>query len=606
MLFYWQKSGYASYCIEMKYQVKKNLGAIVSHAGVTFRVWAPFAKNVQLAERFYDETGHQMENEGDGYWSLHLPDAAAGFNYQYLIDTGEYVLRRNDPRARTLTASEGGMSVVTANDFDWGDDLFMPISHNKLVIYELHVGTFDRKDASTPGTFYDVVERLDYLEELGINMIELMPVTSMTTSNGWGYNASHAYAIEPAYGGRHGLMTLVKEAHARGIGVMLDVVYNHYITTDLWQFDGWHEGDNGGIYFYNDERGFTPWGARPDYGRPEVRQYLLDNVAMWLSEYRLDGLRLDSTIYMRNTEGRNDDPEHDIPEAWSLLGAMTELAHKINPGALMVAEDCSVNEYLTKPVREGGCGFNAQWGLNFPHGIRAMSGLSVPFPVDFYSELLSKYNNDAFQKIIFTDSHDTAANGQKRLNEEITPGNAESVEARQRTLLTSAITLTSPGIPLLLQGQEFMQEGDFSDWKELEWAKTEQFEGIVRAHTDLLRLRMNQDGKTLGLTAQNVSIFHRDDVNTVLGYHRWDSGLPGDNTAIIVNFSFRTFEGYAVTLPHPGTWHTRFNSSWKGYSPDFVEMPSTVHTTDDEGNVLVSLAPYGVLILSQEPAEEER
>lgn len=590
---------------QMKYQVKKNLGAIVSHDGVTFRVWAPFAKNVQLAEHFYDETGHQMESEGDGYWSLFFKDASVGFNYQYLIDTGNEVLRRNDPRARTLTASEGGMSVVTAHDFEWGDDLFMPLPHNEQVIYELHVGTFNRKDAATPGTFYDVVDKLDYLDSLGVTMIELMPVTAMTASNGWGYNASHAFAIEPAYGGRHGLMTLVREAHARGIGVMLDVVYNHYITTDLWQFDGWHEGENGGIYFYNDDRGFTPWGARPDYGRPEVRQFLLDNVAMWMSEYRLDGLRLDSTIYMRNTEGRNDDPAHDIPEAWSLLGAMTELAHKINPGGLIVAEDCSVNEYVTKPVREGGCGFDAQWGLNFPHGIRSMSGLNVPFPVSFYDELQSKYNNDAFEKIIFTDSHDTAANGQKRLNEAITPGNAESLEARQRTLLTSAITLTSPGIPMLLQGQEFMQEGDFSDWKELEWAKTEQFAGIVQAHRDLIRLRMNADGRTRGLMAQNVSIFHKNDTSTVLGYHRWESGLPGDNTVVIANFSFRTFDEYVVTLPQSGTWQTRFNSSWRGYGQDFVELPSGEIQTNDKGDATIALAPYGVLILSEEPVAPE-
>lgn len=585
----------------MKYQVKKNLGAVISRDGVSFRVWAPFAKNVQLAEHFYDNSGYQMENEGDGYWSVFLKDAAVGFTYQYLIDTGEYVIRRNDPRARTLTASEGGMSVVTANDFDWGDDVFMPIPHNKQVIYELHVGTFNRKDAATPGTFYDVIEKLDYLKRLGITMIELMPVTSMATSNGWGYNASHAFAVESSYGGRHGLMTLVKEAHALGIGVMLDVVYNHYIATDLWQFDGWHEGNNGGIYFYNDSRGFTPWGSRPDYGRPEVRQFLLDNVAMWIHEYRLDGLRLDSTIYMRNTEGRNNDPEHDIPEAWTLLGAMSELAHKINPGALMVAEDCSVNDYLTKPVRDGGCGFDAQWGLNFPHSIRAMSGLPVPFPVSFYDELLSTYNTDAFEKIIFSDSHDTAANGQNRLNEAITPGNAESVEARQRTLLASAITLTAPGIPLLLQGQEFMQEGDFSDWRELEWAKTEQFSGIVQAHEDLIQLRLNTAGKTLGLTAQHVAIFHRDDTNTVLGYHRWDSGLPGDNTVILVNFSYRTFSEYVVTLPQVGVWHTRFNSSWKGYSKDFVEMPSAEVTTNDAGQATVTFAPYSVLILSQEP-----
>ncbi len=116
-------------------------------------------------------------------------------------------------------------------------------------------------------------------------------------------------------GGRHGLMSFVKACHERGIAVLLDVVYNHfYGDSDLWQFDGWSENSRGGIYFYNDERGDTPWGGRPDYGRPEVRQFILDNITMWLTEYHLDGLRVDSTIYMRNTEGHDTDPEHDIPE----------------------------------------------------------------------------------------------------------------------------------------------------------------------------------------------------------------------------------------------------------------------------------------------------
>ncbi len=129
----------------------------------------------------------------------------------------------------------------------------------KAVIYELHVGTFNKPDASTTGTFATVVEKLDYLKELGINTIELMPVTSMAMSHGWGYAPNHIFSIEAAYGGRHGLLELVKASHEKGISVILDVVYNHfYLETDLWQYDGWSENNRGGIYFFNDERGDTP------------------------------------------------------------------------------------------------------------------------------------------------------------------------------------------------------------------------------------------------------------------------------------------------------------------------------------------------------------
>lgn len=580
--------------------MKKGLGATLHRNGVEFCVWAPFAKKVSVVENFYDNAGYEMQSDGNGYWSTFVEGAEAGLNYQYLIESDNGIFRRNDPRARVLTAAEGGMSVVAANDFDWGDDLFVPVPKEEQIFYELHIGTFNRPDASTVGTFESAIERLDYLASLGVNMIELMPVTTMATDHGWGYSTSHIFSVEPSYGGRHGFMEFVKEAHLRGLGVILDIVYNHFSQTDLWQFDGWSENGRGGIYFYNDDRGDTPWGARPDYGRPEVRQFFLDNVVMWLSEYRLDGLRLDATIYMRNTLGNNDDPAHDIGDAWKLLGNMTTLAHRVNPGAIMTAEDCSVNEYITKPVKQGGCGFDAQWGLNFPHGLREISGLGVPFPVDFAHELTYDYNGDCFQKIIFSDSHDTAANGGVRFNEAVTPGNGESAKARQHILLTSTATLTAPGIPMLMQGQEFMEDGDFSDWKALEWSKTDQFKGIVAAHQDLINLRLNQFGNTAGLMGRNTNIFHVNYDNNVYAYHRWDKGGRGDDVYVILNFSGSDFPEYKLQVPVPGQWVVRFNSSWKGYSSGSAESFVLIAETDNDNTITVPLIAHSALILSQD------
>src|SRR5690606_35900168 len=152
------------------------------------------------------------------------------------------------------------------------------------------------------------------------------------------------------------------------------VVYNHFgpDSIDVWRFDGWGENDKGGIYFYNDWRSSTPWGeTRPDYGRPEVQDYILDNVSMWLADCRLDGLRLDSTIYMRNVAGHNDDPDNDLPEAWTLLQRINDRVRKINPRALTVAEDVGANHYITEAEGLGGAGFGAQWELSFPAALRA-------------------------------------------------------------------------------------------------------------------------------------------------------------------------------------------------------------------------------------------
>ena len=587
----------------MQHQLKKNLGVTRHGEDTEFRVWAPFAKQVNLAGTVCEGKELAMESESDGYWSLRLKNVEPGQNYVYMITTGDdRVLTRNDPRAQQLTTSDSGASVIIDPDFDWEGDAFTPAPPEEQIIYELHVGTFNRPDAATIGTFDDALEKLDYLKELGVNVIELMPVTSMAHSYGWGYAPNHLYSVENAYGGRHGLLTFVRECHKQGIAVILDVVYNHFSgETDLWQFDGWSENGRGGIYFYNDVRGDTPWGGRPDYGRPEVRQFMLDNAAMWLTDYHLDGLRVDSTIYMRNTEGHDNDPAHDISHAWYLLQDIVELAHKIKPSAIMIAEDCANSAYLTKPRSEQGCAFDAQWELGFPHALRDGLGLRGGRTLaGVRYELERSYNGNAFEKVVFSDSHDTAANGSVRLNEAASKGDAADKNAREKALLANAVMLTAPGIPMLLQGTEFMQEGSFNDWQELEWDKADKFSGIVLAHRHLIDLHSNRGGVTAGLLGQSTAVFHQDDNNGVLGYHRWNQGGAGDDVLVIVNFGDQAHDIYQVQLPLPGTWHVRFNSTWRGYSPDFHEVKIDSITTDDTGLATLTLAPYNVYILSQD------
>ncbi len=588
----------------MSHQLKKNLGVSLHDSKAEFRVWAPFAKSVALVGTFTPNGPIPLESEHDGYWSITIDGIEPGQTYKYQIESADgRIIQKNDPRARAITSSDKGFSVIVDNEFEWGDVAFTPPLKNQQIIYELHVGTFNRPDPATTGTFETAIEKLDYLKDLGINMIELMPVTSMAYSNGWGYAPNYIYSVESMFGGRYGLMSFVKACHDRGIGVILDVVYNHFFgDTDLWQFDGWSENNRGGIYFYNDARGDTPWGGRPDYGRPEVRQFFLDNVTMWLSEYRLDGLRIDSTIYMRNTEGRDNDPAHDIPDAWYLLQDIVELAHKVNPHAIMIAEDFACTPYITKARQESGCGFDAQWELGYPHALRDALGLNPSHGHNLDGvqyELEHGYNGDTFEKIIFSDSHDTAANGSVRLSEAAAPERPASLSARQMTLLADAVTLTGPGIPMLLQGAEFMQEGAFNDWQALEWEHVEKHHGIITAHQHLIGLRRNMYANTAGLSGQSTALIHRDDTNSVVAYHRWDKGGAGDDVIVIVNFGRHMFDEYVLRLPRPGEWVVRFNSSWKGYSADFHEKSWDRATTDDSQRAHISLAPYSVYILSQ-------
>ena len=589
----------------MSHQIKKNLGVTLSRGKAEFRVWAPFAEKVAIGGTFTPDGALDMESEHDGYWSITVKDVEPGQQYKYYITAKDgRVLEKNDPRARAITSSDNAFSVIDDNEFDWGDTTFTPLPKNQQIIYELHIGTFNRPDASTPGTFDTAIEKLDYLAQLGVTTIELMPITSMAYSNGWGYAPNYIFSVESMLGGRYGLMSFVKACHDRGIGVILDVVYNHfYGESDLWQFDGWSENNRGGIYFYNDERGDTPWGGRPDYGRPEVRQFILDNITMWLNEYHLDGLRVDSTIYMRNTEGHDNDPEHDIPDAWLLLQDIVEVAHKINPQALIIAEDCANSPFITRDREQTGCGFDAQWELGFPHVLRDGLGLnpnSTPTLSGVRYELERNYNGDAFEKVIFSDSHDTAANGSVRLNDAVTPENPTSLAAKQKTLLAACMMFTAPGIPMMLQGAEFLQDGAFNDWQALEWNHVTAHAGFTLAHQHLTALRKNIYGNSAGLQGQYTSVFHQDDNNHVIGFLRAESAESNDTTIVIANFSSATFHNYQLHLPQAGAWSVRFNSTWKGYSPDFPEVTLHEITTDTTGMATIQVAPYSVYIASRQ------
>lgn len=244
-----------------------------------------------------------------------------------------------------------------------------------------------------------------------------MPVAEFPGDFSWGYNPAHPFAVEESYGGVTGLKDLVKSAHQAGIAVVLDVVYNHFGPSDidLWQFDGWSDNAGGGIYFYNDWRAETPWGAtRPDYGRPEVRQYLRDNALMWLEEFRMDGLRLDGTMFMRNANGMDGDPGSDIPEVWNFFQELNREINEQYPRKLIIAEDLMDNAAITQPVDEGGAGFASQWWGDFVHPVRAViiQPEDQQRNMDKLAQVVGFPAEKAFERVIYTESHDEVAIGQ--------------------------------------------------------------------------------------------------------------------------------------------------------------------------------------------------
>ncbi len=592
---------------------RQGMGTILFPGGVAFRVWAPFASEVFAAGEFngWSSTANPFANEGNGYWSVEIPGAKIGQQYKFVIRDGggSFIWRKNPYASEVINSARN--AVIHNPDFDWaGDDFTMP-PRNELAVYEMHVGTFNDEPGGGPGTFENIMPKLNYLRDLGFNAVEIMPVAEYALDFSWGYNPSQPFAVESALGGPQGLYKFVKSAHAHGIAVILDVVYNHFGPgdNDLWCFDGWTDSDHeGGIYFYDNGRARTRWGPRPDYGRCEVRQYLRDNALFWLNKYRLDGLRFDSVVSIRNRNGNND-AAGDLPDGWNLLQRINNEIRASQPWKVTIAEDLQNNEWITKETEEGGAGFSTQWDAGFVHPIRSAVIQANDADRDMLAvrdALQHRYNENPLRRVIYTESHDEVANGKSRVPEEIWPGNADSWFSRKRSTLGAAMVFTAPGIPMIFQGQEFLEDGYFSDTVPLDWKRLETFGGIKLLYRDLIRLRRNWYNQTRGLRGEHINVYHVNNADKVIAFHRWENGGPGDDVVVVANFADRSYDSYTIGMPREGIWRVRFNSDWQGYSPDFGSQPGY----DTLGNDVpldnmpfqanIGVGPYSVLILSQD------
>jgi 1,4-alpha-glucan branching enzyme len=594
------------------------MGATPTAKGVTFRVWAPHAEKVYVIGSFNDwnKTSTPLVSGQNGYWSIDVQGAKTGDEYRYVIhapaDWNLPPLSRIDPYARKVTNAAGKGIIYEPQGFDWGDNTFHMATGNELVIYEMHIGTFNVKEEGKPGTFDNAIEKLPYLQKLGINAVEVMPIMEFSGDFSWGYNPAHPFAVESIYGGPDAFKRFVKAAHEQGIAVIVDVVYNHFGPgdLDLWQFDGWSENEKGGIYFYNDHRSQTPWGeTRPDYGRGEVRQYLRDNALMWFEEYHVDGLRWDMIIYIKSIDGSEGNPANDIPEGWSLMQWINVEIQRLFPGKISIGESMRNNPWVTKDVGAGGAGFNAQWDAEFVHPVRQAVIVRDDASRDLGAvskAIEHRYDLDVFRRIIYTESHDEIANGRARVPEEIWPGKVDSWFSKKRSTLGAAIVLTSPGIPMIFQGQELLEDRWFQDKDPIDWSRTEDEHGILGMYRDLITLRRNLSGVTRGLCGQNIHIYHFDDGAKLIAFHRWDKQGPTDSVVVVVNMTNQNRDGYRIGFPRAGLWKTRFNSDSYNYGPNFYNHPTPDVETHEEGaNGLpcsgkISIGPYTVVIFSQD------
>ena len=583
--------------------------------GVTFRVWAPNATTVYLPGQFngWSTTSTHLTQEltnglADGIWSLDLSTATNGQQYKYYF-TGASTPYKNDPRARMVTQSgAGGNSIVyDPNAFNWAGDNFTNPPLNDLFVYELHIGTFydPRSGSSLPGRFIDATNKLDYLKSLGVSAIEVMPIGEFSGYSNWGYDVAQPFAADNyAYGGPDGFKTLVKACHARGIAVLLDVVHNHYgpDTLDMWNFDGWagvNSLGGGGIYFYesNTNLQITPWGyTRPNFSSQQVDSFIQDNFTMFLSECHVDGFRWDSAYAMLH----GSDGSY-ISAADSLIYAINTMIHTNAGKKISFAED--VYNYD---------GFDSAWDTGYPYYFtpvltnavdanRDMSIIanSVPFNVSYGGVA-------GFGRVAYLESHDVVGglNGAThvRLVTAIDPTTPNSYRARKLSTLGAVVTLTAPGVPMIFQGQEMLENQQFNSSRPVDWTKTNTYSRIVQLYRDVITARRNLNKDTPGLEGDQCSLLQVDNTSKLIAFQRWNSIVPNQNTVVIANFSTNNFGIYTLPFPSAGTWYVHFNSDSTNYSSDFGNYGSTVVTaTGNPASATVAIGRYSALILSQTP-----
>ena len=483
--------------------------------GVYFRVWAA-ARRARLRRRRLQRLGRDRERarrrgHERGIFGGDVAGAAVGQEYAYVVTLadGTSVTHAN-PRARRLTASANGHAVIVdPAAYAWQTTGFQPAPFNDTVVYELHIGTFVRAAPTTIGTCASAATKLDYLAGLGINAVEVMPPVMCSSDTTWGYNPSWPFATHNPYGSPDDAKAFIDAAHAHGIAVYIDIVHNHYSSKNgLTCWDG--DCSDKRLLLHRqraqiDAVGPAPQLLRRQRARLHPRQRR--RVARRVPRRRL-ALGLDHQ-HPRHRLGRDLGrhprrrvaPPRDQRRRTRALAR--QAANRRGPADLRQAS--------RRPRRPGGFGFDTQWDAAFFHPVddnivaaadtsRSMAAIS--------GAITHAYNGAATQRVVYTEDHDEVANGKSRIPEMISPGNAGSLAARQRSTLGAAVVMTAPGIPMIFMGQEFLESGHFDGSTPLDWSKTTTYAGILALYKDLIALRHNAGGHTRGLLGKNVAVFH--------------------------------------------------------------------------------------------------
>ena len=462
--------------------------------GYLFRLWAPNAARVSVVGDFcgWDASAFPMARGEHGLWEKFIPGLKQFDTYKYAVTSaqGKTVLKA-DPYAFHAETRPGTASkLYDLPPYRWGDGAWRasrasaPIDRSPLNIYEVHLGSWRRREN---GDFYDyrslAHDLADYVASLGYNCVELMPVTEYPLDDSWGYQCTGYFAATSRYGTPEDLMYLIDHLHQKGICVILDWVPSHFCKDEhgLIDFDGTP------CYEYADplKREHAGWGTRVfDYGRGEVRSFLLSSAAFWLREFHVDGLRVDAVASMLYLDygredgnwTRNRNGGRENLEAIDFLRALNKTAYSINPNVLMVAEESTAWPLVTRPPQDGGLGFTLKWNMGWMNDMCHYLKLDPWFRQYHHKDITFSLMYAFSENFVLPISHDEVVHMKGSLRGKM-PGDDRQQLAGVRAF--TAYMLAHPGKKLTFMGAELGQwhEWDFAsqlDWYLLENEKNRQ------------------------------------------------------------------------------------------------------------------------------------
>ncbi|WP_349405291.1 1,4-alpha-glucan branching protein GlgB [Clostridium perfringens] len=592
--------------------------------GVRFTTWAPSSSKIYVIGDFNNwelKEEYSMEKINErGIWSLFLPKLEEGINYKFAVvnECGNNTVYKDDPYAFKSELRPNTASVLTKiKSFRWGDKRWLNkrekegLDNKPMNIYELHLGSWKRKNGEFM-TYEEISHILpEYIKDMGYTHVEFMPINEHPLDASWGYQGVGYYSVTSRYGDLNGLKILINKLHKNNIGVLLDWVPSHFCKDEhgLFMFDGSPTYEYGAWWKANNEG----WGTcNFDLGRPEVKSFLFSNAMYWINEFHIDGLRVDAVSNMLYLDYGREYGEWEPNiyggngnlEAIAFLKELNTIVKNEGKGAITVAEESTSWEGITKPVKEGGLGFDYKWNMGWMNDTLSYIELDPIYRKYHHNKMNFSMMYNYSEKFILPISHDEVVHGKKSLINKMWGDDWKKYAGLR---LYASFMMGHPGKKLMFMGCEFGQFVEWREWEELQWNVIEEFD--IHRKTKEYFKALNHfylDNSSLWSLDYEEKGFKWIDADNseqgVFSFMRIGKNKK-EKLIFICNFTSEVYYDFKVGVPKLGEYVEVFNSDALEFGGAGNIMGDSILKAKEESfkdfdySISVKVPPLGTLVL---------